>query len=393
MGRLKTGTPARLDGSHASTGTRAGDRSPATSRPSPFSFLTERIATRRSHAASPRPTTRPTRIIAANLARVRRSTAAASPAAARAIAPRSRTRWSASPTATSHQIFLEPEGLDDDTVYPNGVSTSVPADVQDRSCAPSPAWSMSRMLRPGYAIEYDYVDPRELTPSLRLKRAAGPLPCRPDQRHDRLRGGGGAGPGRRAQRRPPAGGGDAGPLRPRRGLYRGDDRRSRHPGRDRALSDVHLAGRIPPALRADNADLRLTPRGIAWGVVGSERIAAFRAHEQALAAGAAAPALPPRARATLAADALYAGYLKRQEAEDLGLPPPGEGASAGRARLPQDRRPLGGTHRQVEQIRPPSLGAASRIPGMTPAALAALAAHLSRNSRDRPNRPHVSRET
>ena len=88
----------------------------------------------------------------------------------------------------SHQIFLEPEGLDDDTVYPNGISTSLPEDVQLELVRSMPGLEQATILRPGYAIEYDHVDPRELSPAARLPEAAGALPRRPDQRHDGLRG-------------------------------------------------------------------------------------------------------------------------------------------------------------------------------------------------------------
>ncbi len=86
----------------------------------------------------------------------------------------------------SHQIFLEPEGLDDDTIYPNGISTSLPEDVQHAFLATIPGLERAAVTRPGYAIEYDYVDPRELTPGLETKAIAGPVPRRPDQRHHRL---------------------------------------------------------------------------------------------------------------------------------------------------------------------------------------------------------------
>ena len=101
-----------------------------------------------------------------------------------------------------HQIFLEPEGLDDTTVYPNGISTSLPEEVQLAILASIPGLERVKMVRPGYAIEYDHVDPRELDPTLQTTPPAGPLPGRADQRHDGLRGGGRPGPGRRPQRGP-----------------------------------------------------------------------------------------------------------------------------------------------------------------------------------------------
>ena len=126
---------------------------------------------RRSPAGSP-PPPRPPTPSSAPTCTARRCIPARSRASGRAIARPSRTRWCASPSRTAHQIFLEPEGLDDDTVYPNGVSTSLPAEVQEAFLRTIPGLEKVVIRRPGYAIEYDYVDPRELLPTLEVKRAA-----------------------------------------------------------------------------------------------------------------------------------------------------------------------------------------------------------------------------
>ena len=241
LGRLKTGSPARLDGrtiDWASIESQAADDDPV-----PFSTLTERITNPQITCGITRTTDETHRIIRDNLHRSAMYGGHIDSRGPR-YCPSIEDKIVRFGDREGHQIFLEPEGLDDPTVYPNGLSTSLPADAQRAMLRSIPGLERVEIFRPGYAIEYDHVDPRDLDASLAVKAAEGLYLAGQINGTTGYEGSGSAGAGRRAECGSIRLRNETACVRARGWLSRCDDRRSGDAWDHRALSNVHLALRI-----------------------------------------------------------------------------------------------------------------------------------------------------
>lgn len=431
MGRLKTGTPARLNGKTIDW--ERLELQPADDTPIPFSYLTDEIRVPQVSCGITYTNAEAHKIIADNL---KQSAVYSGAIAGRGprYCPAVEDKIHRFAEKTRHQIFLEPEGLDDDTVYPNGISTSLPRDVQDAFIREIEGLEQVEIFEYGYAIEYDYVDPRALDAGLQVKAMPGLFLAGQINGTTGYEEAGAQGlvAGLNAVRFTR---GEPSAIFDRAEAYIGvliDDLVTRGVTEPYRMFTSRAEYRL--SLRSDNADQRLTERGIELGLVGETRAEMFHVKHSALQNGrekmqslemtpneaqkqgwkvnqdgqrrsaweylaypsidmAAIEAvfpeigdLPGPIKSQLEIEAMYAGYIERQKDDVEAL------RREEALELPRDLdyAAIGGLTNEVraklEMIRPATLGQAGRIEGMTPGALTALLAYVRR----RPDRKRAN---